>query len=89
MYHEDNLLKKLLKDKKLALILFSISKSFKTAEQIGNDCNISITTVYRKLKILEENHYLEKSGKLTNDGRVRYFRKKPRIDILESITAQE
>ena len=89
VHYEEGLLGKLLRDKRLALVLYSISKSFKTVEKISEECDISATTVYRKLKILEQNKYLEKSDKLTKSGRIRYFRKKPSIDILESIVVQK
>ena len=80
-YPEFSSLEEFTKDKKLSLILACISRSFKTAEQISIDCNVSITTVYRKLKILEENQFLEKSGKITKKGKIRYFRKKPTLDF--------
>ena len=62
-------------------ILISITKSFKTAKQISFDCGISITTVYRKLKLLDENNWIEKSGKITRHGKIKYFKKRSEIDV--------
>ena len=58
----------------MAKIFASIVESPKTAQQISDDCSIPRSTVYRKLKKLEESQIILRKGKLENGVRNRLYK---------------
>ena len=52
----------------------SLIDSSKTAQQISVECSISRSTVYRKLKKLEENQIILRKGKIENGIRNRLYK---------------
>ena len=65
------------KDKKLMNILSSVMDSPKSAKEISSECNLPISTVYRKLYLMYHNGLLKTSGTITDNGaKTRKFTKK-------------
>ena len=62
------------KDRYMAKIFASLVESPKTALQISDDCSIPRSTVYRKLKKLEESQIILRKGKLENGVRNRIYK---------------
>ena len=50
--------KKLFSDEQMMAILESLIESPKSAKQISQECDIPISSVYRKLRILKEKQFL-------------------------------
>lgn len=65
---------KFYKDRYMAKIFASIVDSPKTAQQISDDCSIPRSTVYRKLKKLEEDQIILRKGKIENGVRNRLYK---------------
>jgi predicted transcriptional regulator len=62
------------KDRHMAKIFASITDSPKTAQQIADDCSIPRSTVYRKLKKLEQSQVILRKGMLENGVRNRVYK---------------
>jgi predicted transcriptional regulator len=62
------------KDGYMVKIYSSLADSPKTAQQISDYCSIPRSTVYRKLKKLEENQIIQRKGKLENGVRNRVYK---------------
>lgn len=67
----------LFKDKNLMKILSSVMNSPKSAKEISTECNLPISTVYRKLHLMHHKGLLKTSGIITDNGvKTRKFTKK-------------
>jgi predicted transcriptional regulator len=65
------------KDNKLMSVLSSIMEAPKSAKEISSDCNLPISTVYKKLHLLYQKGFLNTSEDVSNDGvKTRKFAKK-------------
>ncbi|MGQ0375911.1 MAG: hypothetical protein ACT4OW_00185 [Nitrososphaerota archaeon] len=65
------------KDKNLMKVLSSVRNSPKSAKEISSECNLPISTVYRKLHLMNHNGLLKTSGTITDNGvKTRKFAKK-------------
>ncbi|HEY7368211.1 MAG TPA: winged helix-turn-helix domain-containing protein [Nitrosopumilaceae archaeon] len=62
------------KDRYMAEIFASLVDSPKTALQIADDCKIPRSTVYRKLRKLEEGQVILRKGILENGVRNRLYK---------------
>ncbi|KEQ57443.1 hypothetical protein SCCGRSA3_00237 [Marine Group I thaumarchaeote SCGC RSA3] len=70
-------MKKFFSDEQTMTILQSLIDSPKSAQQLSHECNIPISSVYRKLQILKEKQLLVTSGSVTDDGvKTIFFQKK-------------
>ena len=65
---------KFYKDKHMAKIFASLADSPKTAQQISDACNIPRSTVYRKLRKLEDIQVILRKGKIENGVRNRIYK---------------
>jgi len=71
------------KDKKMMKVLSSVMDSPKSAKEISSECNLPISTVYRKLRMMYHNGLLKTSGNITNNGvKTRKFAKKQTLPQL-------
>lgn len=65
------------KDKNLMKVLSSVMGSPKSAKEISSECNLPISTIYRKLHLMHHNGLLKTSGTITDNGvKTRKFAKK-------------
>lgn len=65
------------KDRNLMKVLSSVMDSPKSAKEISSECNLPISTVYRKLHLMYHNGLLKTSGTITDNGvKTRKFAKK-------------
>lgn len=71
---------KIVTDDKVLRILDSISDSAKSAKEISDSCNLPISTVYRKIRILREKEFLSVSGTINDGVRNYLFRKKLHVE---------
>lgn len=60
-------------DEYMMKIFQALMDSPKTAQQISSECNVSIATVYRKLKALEERQLIQTSGVISNGVRIKKY----------------
>ena len=65
---------KFFKDSQMAKIFDSVIDSPKTAQQISDECSIPKSTVYRKLRNLEDRQIILRKGKLENGVRNRVYK---------------
>jgi len=65
---------KFFKDSHMAKIFDSVIDSPKTAQQISDECSIPKSTVYRKLRKLEDCQIILRKGKLENGVRHRVYK---------------
>jgi predicted transcriptional regulator len=70
-------------DKYCRAIIDSTMTVPKAAIEISADCNIPISTVYRRLQILYDNKLLGISGAITTEGK-KHFLYKSRIKAITS-----
>lgn len=63
-------------DRYMMKVFESVLDSPKSAEQISDECHIPRSTVYRKLRDLEEKHLLQRKGTIENGKRTRIYKKK-------------
>lgn len=62
------------KDNDFMRIIQCVLESPKSAQLISKECNIPLTTVYRKLKKLKEHNLLQTSGTIDDTGvKIRLF----------------
>jgi predicted transcriptional regulator len=59
----------------LLKIIESVQNSPKSAQQISKECNIPRSTVYKKLKILQDQNLIQAKGILENGVKNRVYRK--------------
>jgi predicted transcriptional regulator len=62
------------KDQYMAKIFASIVNAPKTAQQISEECSIPRSTVYRKLRKLEESQVILRKGIIENGVRNRLYK---------------
>ncbi len=62
-------------DRWLMQIFVSLMNTPKSAKQISQETKISISSVYRKLKKLEDKELLERSGAISHEGAKIFFYK--------------
>jgi hypothetical protein len=79
---KDTLLE-IMSDKYCRAIIDSTMTVPKAAIEISADCNIPISTVYRRLQILYDNKLLGISGAITTEGK-KHFLYKSRIKAITS-----
>lgn len=63
-------------DKRLLKIFLSLTDSPKTSKTISEETGISLTTVYRKIRILKEKHLVSVSGILDDSGKKNFLYRK-------------
>ena len=68
-------------------VLGSLTKSPKFAQQISYEAHVSITTVYRKLKVLEEKHLVNISGIFISSSKckIKLYKKSASLEKLLAI----
>lgn len=59
----------------LLKIIESVQNSPKSAQQISEECNIPRSTVYKKLKILQDKNLIQTKGILQNGVKNRVYKK--------------
>lgn len=62
-------------------ILNMIRNDFKSAIEISTGSNLSLTTVYRRIHVLQECGLLEVMGKIRSDGRKFFLYKSKIIEL--------
>lgn len=65
-------------DKNVMKIFQTVLEVPKTAQQISNDCKIPISTVYKKLKELENKKLVRISGAIKDGARYRLYQTSPK-----------
>lgn len=62
-------------DKNCRIILDNIKNKKKSVMEIAKDTGICISTIYRKIQVLEDNKLLRISGSFSEDGQKSFFYK--------------
>lgn len=75
---------KILADSYCLLILENTRYIPKSCMEISRDCNIPISTVYRRVQILHDVNFLQISGSISSDGK-KFFLYKSKVQQISAI----
>jgi predicted transcriptional regulator len=74
----------ILSDKYCRQILQATLYKPKSAMELGRECGIPISTVYRRLQNLHDNHLMQTTGNISEDGK-KYFLYKSKVDGISAV----
>lgn len=77
----------ILSDKYCRQILQATQYKPKSAMELGKECGIPISTVYRRLQNLHDQHLMQTTGNISEDGK-KYFLYKSKVDGISAVFSE-
>ena len=82
-----NSLVNILSDRYCRHILQATQYKPKSAMELGKECEIPISTVYRRLQNLHDHHLVQTTGNISEDGK-KYFLYKSKVDGISAVFSE-